>query len=315
MTFDATSTTDDVLAGVDLSGKVAVVTGGSGGLGLETARALAAHGATVVIAARDPQKCAAARTAITGQVPGAHVDVVHLDLSSLDPVRAAASEVAQRHPRIDLLIDNAGVMACPLARTADGFEMQFGTNHLGHFLFTLLLVEPLVAAAPSRVVVLSSAGHRQGGIRWDDPNYGREDEYFNWDAYGQAKTANALFALELDRRLAPRGVHAYSVHPGVIMTDLARHMTKEDFDWMAGNRPGGDFTFKSVEQGAATSVWAATAPELESHGGAYLEDCSVAEPTEDPASPSGVRPWARDGDDAARLWSLSEELVGDSLVL
>jgi NAD(P)-dependent dehydrogenase (short-subunit alcohol dehydrogenase family) len=311
MSFGATSTTDEVLDGIDLTGRTAVVTGASGGLGLETARALAAHGAAVVLAARDAVKTEAARATILEQVPGAQVDTVHLDLSSLASVRAAAAEVAERFPRIDLLIDNAGVMACPLDRTADGFEMQFGTNHLGHFLFTTLLEEPLVAAAPSRVVVLSSAGHRQGGIRWDDPNYAREDEYFNWDAYGQAKTANALFALELDRRWSPLGVHAYSVHPGVIMTDLARHMTKDDFDWMASRAPsGGNFSFKSVEQGAATSVWAATAPELDDHGGAYLEDCSVGLPTEDADAPSGVRPWARDPDDAARLWALSEQLVG-----
>jgi NAD(P)-dependent dehydrogenase (short-subunit alcohol dehydrogenase family) len=311
MSFGATSTTDEVLDGIDLTGRTAVVTGASGGLGLETARALAAHGASVVLAARDAVKTGAARATILEQVPGAQVDTVHLDLSSLASVRAAAAEVAERFPRIDLLIDNAGVMACPLDRTADGFEMQFGTNHLGHFLFTTLLEEPLVAAAPSRVVVLSSAGHRQGGIRWDDPNYAREDEYFNWDAYGQAKTANALFALELDRRWSPLGVHAYSVHPGVIMTDLARHMTKDDFDWMASRAPsGGNFSFKSVEQGAATSVWAATAPELDDHGGAYLEDCSVGLPTEDADAPSGVRPWARDPDDAARLWALSEQLVG-----
>ena len=311
MTLGADSTTDEVLDGVDLTGRVAVITGASGGLGLETARALATHGAAVVLAARDPQKTEAARATILERVPGARVDVVHLDLSSLDAVRTAAAEVVERFPRIDLLIDNAGVMACPLDRTADGFEMQFGTNHLGHFLFTTLLEGPLVAAAPSRVVVLSSAGHRQGGIRWDDPNFAREDEYFNWDAYGQAKTANALFALELDRRWSPEGVHAYSVHPGVIMTDLARHMTKDDFDWMASRAPrGGDFSFKSVEQGAATSVWAATAPELDAHGGAYLEDCSVGVPTDDADAPSGVRPWARDPDAAARLWALSEDLVG-----
>lgn len=310
MTFDAESTTDEVLAGIDLTGRTAVVTGGSGGLGLETARALAAHGARVVIAARDPQKLDAAVSTLAERVPAARVDVAHLDLSSLESVRDAAADVAGRFPSIDLLIDNAGVMACPLSRTADGFEMQFGTNHLGHFLFTVLLRESLVAAAPARVVVLSSAGHRQSAIRWEDPNFREEDDYFNWTAYGQAKTANALFALELDRRWSPLGVHAYSVHPGVIMTDLARHLTHEDMEWMAANRPGGEFRFKSVEQGAATSVWAATDPGLDRHGGAYLEDCSVAEPTDDPTSPSGVRPWARDADGAARLWDVSEQLVG-----
>lgn len=309
----AERTTDEVLEGVDLSGRTAVVTGSSGGLGLETARALAARGASVVLAARDAGKLEAARAQLSRSVPAAAVELQVLDLASLGSVRSAAADLAGRHDRIDLLIDNAGVMACPLARTADGFEMQFGTNHLGHALFTTLLADRLVAAAPARVVVLSSAGHRQSGIRWDDPNYRREDEYFNWDAYGQSKTANALFALELDRRLSGRGVHAFSVHPGVIMTDLSRHMTKDDFDWMSSNRPGGEFRFKSVEQGAATSVWAATAPELDAHGGAYLEDCSVAEPTDDPASPSGVRPWARDPEAATRLWDLTVELLGPDL--
>jgi NAD(P)-dependent dehydrogenase (short-subunit alcohol dehydrogenase family) len=306
----AVRTTDEVLAGVDLDGTVAVVTGASGGLGLETARALAARGATVVLAARDAAKLDAAVAALADREPGARVETVLVDLASLASVRSASAELASRHRSIGLLVANAGVMACPLSRTADGFEMQFGTNHLGHALFTAGLEAPLTAAAPSRVVVLSSAGHRQAGIRWDDPNYEREDEYFNWDAYGQSKTANALFALELDRRWSPRGVHAFSVHPGVIMTDLARHMTSEDFEWMASRRPGGDFTFKTVEQGAATSVWAATAPELAAHGGAYLEDCSVAAPTDDPDSPSGVRVWARDPEAASRLWDLTAELIG-----
>ena len=306
---DATSTTDDVLRGIDLTGRTAVVTGGSGGLGLETARALAAHGAGVVLAARDRDKCDAAVATLAERVPGAEVDVVLLDLASLASVREAAAEIARRHDRVDLLVDNAGVMACPLGRTADGFEMQFGTNHLGHFLFTDLLHDRLVAASPSRVVVLSSAGHRYSGIRWDDPNFEREDEYFNWTAYGQSKTANALFALELDRRWGPEGVHAWSVHPGTIITDLGRHMTQEDFDFMAANRPGG-VTWKSVEQGAATTVWAATAPELLDHGGAYLEDCRVAPPNEDPASPEGGRGGARDRGAAGRLWDLSADLVG-----
>jgi NAD(P)-dependent dehydrogenase (short-subunit alcohol dehydrogenase family) len=221
---------------------------------------------------------------------------------------------------IDLLVDNAGVMACPLGRTADGFELQFGTNHLGHFLLTTLLHDPLAAAAAAhggaRVVVLSSGGHRLGGIRWDDPNYERSDEYFNWDAYGQAKTANALFALELDRRWSPEGIHAYSVHPGMIVTDLGRHLRQEDLDFMASvrrtdERSGGTgkLSFKSVEEGAATSVWAATAPELLEHGGAYLEDCHVAEPIDDDGATHGVRAWARDPEAAVRLWELSERLV------
>ena len=314
-TFGFESTTDDVLEGVDLTGIRAVVTGSSGGLGLETARALAAHGADVVLAARDAGKLAAAKATVDQEGAVGSVETLVLDLASLDAVRAAAAELTARHSAINLLINNAGVMACPFSRTADGFEMQFGTNHLGHFLFTNLLLDALAAGAaesgrPSRVVELSSAGHRTSDILWDDPNFEHTD-YFNFTAYGQSKTANALFAVELDLRCRDEGVRAFSVHPGVIMTDLARHMTKDDFDWMASRAPrGGDFSFKSVEQGAATSVWAATAPELDAHGGAYLEDCSVGVPTDDADAPSGVRPWACDPGAAARLWDLSEDLVG-----
>jgi NAD(P)-dependent dehydrogenase (short-subunit alcohol dehydrogenase family) len=322
-TFGAETTTDEVLEGVDLSGRLAVVTGGYGGLGRETARTLAAHGADVVIAGRDPQRLADTAAQLTEALPAGSgaIETSVLDLASLDSVRAAAAELTDRHPEIHLLIDNAGVMACPPARTADGFEMQFGTNHLGHFLFTVLLLDALRAGAPSRVVVLSSAGHRVSPIRWDDPNFERS-EYHNWTAYGQSKTANALFALELDRRLSAEGVHAYSVHPGVIMTELGRHMGPADFEWMAerarrrnaDTEPAGDdaapFTFKSAEAGAATSVWAATAPELAAHGGAYLEDCGVAEVVDGDDAANGVAPWAVDAEQASRLWDLSCRLVG-----
>lgn len=319
MAFGRDSTTDEVLDGVDLSGRTAVVTGASSGLGLETARALAAHGAEVVLLARDEQKLQAAVRSLREQLPDATLDTALVDLADLDSVRAAAASLSERFPTIDLLIDNAGVMACPLGRTADGFETQFGTNHLGHFLLTTLLRDPLVAAAAqhgsARVVVLSSSGHRLGGIRWDDPNYERADEYFNWEAYGQAKTANALFALELDRRWSPDGVHAFAVHPGLIITDLGRHMQAEDFEFLASMRSGTDggaaaMSPKSVEQGAATTVWAATAPGLVDHGGAYLEDCGVAVPADDPTTAAGVREWARDPEAARRLWDLSEQLVG-----
>ena len=319
--FGASSTTDEVLAGVDLTGRTAVVTGASGGLGLETTRALASRGATVVMAARDDEKLRAAERTALEQVPDASLDPVLLDLADLASVRAAAAAVAGRHPSVDLLVDNAGVMACPLGRTADGFELQFGTNHLGHFLLTTLLHDPLARAAAehggARVLVLSSGGHRIGGIRWDDPNYERTDEYFNWAAYGQAKTANALFALELDRRWSPEGIHAFSVHPGMIVTDLGRHLQQADIEFMTSvrrtdERSGGTgrLSFKSVEEGAATTVWAATAPELAEHGGAYLEDCHVAEPVDDADATHGVRAWARDPEAAARLWDLSERLVG-----
>jgi NAD(P)-dependent dehydrogenase (short-subunit alcohol dehydrogenase family) len=323
MAYGPATTTDEVLDGVDLTGRVAVVTGATSGLGLETARALPAHGATVVLAARDAAKLDAAVATLAEQVPDATVETLELDLASLAGVRAAATELVARHPRIDLLINNAGVMACPFSRTADGFEMQFGTNHLGHFLFTNLVLPSLLAAPAPRVVSLSSAGHLESPILWDDPNFERTD-YFNWTAYGQSKTANALFALELDRRYADRGLHAFAVHPGVIMTPLARHMTDVDFEWMADRakraeeaaaergEPGeGGMSFKSVEAGAATTVWAATAPELDGHGGAYCADCALGVPLEDGAArANAVAPWARDPEAAARLWALSEDLVG-----
>ena len=333
--FGRQSTTDEVLEGFDLTGRRAVVTGASGGLGEETARALAAHGADVVLASRDGAKLEAAAQRIRDSgVPGTVTTQV-VDLASLASVRAAAAELAAAYPAIHLLVLNAGVMAPPLARTAEGHELQFGTNHLGHFLLTLLLEPNLVAGAPARVVVLSSGGHRVSPVLWDDPDF-EHTEYHNFTAYGQSKTANALFALELDRRLGDRGVHAWSVHPGVIMTELSRHLTAEDLQWMAdrarasrgetgGDEAGGDeaagdeagggpdlsaFEFKTVPQGAATSVWAATAPGLEAHGGAYLEDCSVAEASDDPARASGVQSWARDPEQAARLWDLSLRMVG-----
>lgn len=330
----AETTTEEVIDGVDLSGQVAVVTGASGGLGEETARALASRGATVVLAARNPDKVADAVERITATEASGAIESLILDLGSFDSVRAAAAELAERHPVINLLILNAGVMAPPLGRTTEGHELQFGTNHLGHFLFTLLLRDSLVAGAPSRVVVLSSAGHRVAGMNWADPDYERT-EYHNFTAYGRSKSANALFALELDRRMADRGVHAYSVHPGVIMTELSRHLVPADLEWMAARSrrsseakggsktepadkdgSGGSesaldaFTFKDVKQGAATSVWAATAPELDDHGGAYLEDCGVAPPNDDENATNGVAPWARDPAEATRLWDLSLRLVG-----
>jgi len=323
LTFGPSTTTDEVLEGVDLTGQVAVVTGATSGLGLETVRALAAHGASVVLAARDETKLDDAVGILRKQVPDAEMATQVLDLASLTSIRAGATELLTAHPRIDLLVNNAGVMACPLSRTADGFEMQFGTNHLGHFLLTNLLLPTLLAAPAPRVVCLSSAGHLESPILWDDPNF-EMTEYFNWTAYGQSKTANALFALELDRRFAAQGLHAYAVHPGVIMTPLARHMTDADFVWMgeraeqakqaaeaAGGGGGGGMSFKSVEAGAATTVWAATAPGLIDHGGAYLADCQVAPPAADgERSASAVAAWARDPDAAARLWELSADLVG-----
>ncbi len=309
MALGPTTTTDEVAAGIDLSGRVAVVTGASAGLGVETARCLAAHGAHVVLACRNPDKGAAVEEAIAAKVPGARLELAALDLASLASVRSFASEVLERHRRVDLLINNAGVMATPFERTADGFELQLGTNHLGHFLLTGLLEPALVAAAPSRIVNLTSRGHVRSSFHWEDPHY-RTRPYDKWEAYGQSKTANIWCAIELDRRLSPRGVHAYAVHPGVIATELSRHLDKDDFAAMASRMPGGRLVLKTVEQGAATTVWAATSPDLADAGGLYLEDCGIAGPA-DAEGTRGYAPWAMDAESAARLWAWSEEEVGE----
>ena len=309
MTLGFETTTDEVIDGVDLTGKLAVITGASTGIGVETARALAAAGATVVLAARNTARTDEAAASIRARVPGAQVEVGMLDLASLESVRQFAAWYLDTHDELNVLVNNAGVMYTPLERTAEGFEMQFGTNHVGHFLLTCLLVPALLAGAPARVVNLSSGGHVGSDIVWDDPNFERRD-YDKFASYGQSKTANILFSVELDRRLGPRGVHAYAVHPGMISTELGRYMTRDDMTALmerAKRGPSGGMpSRKTLEQGAATTVWAATAPGLESRGGTYLADCRV---TEEHA------PWARDPESAARLWALSESLVGQQFRL
>jgi NAD(P)-dependent dehydrogenase (short-subunit alcohol dehydrogenase family) len=309
MTYGFETTTDEVMEGVDLTGTIAVVTGASAGIGVETARALAAAGARVVLAARNAERTEAAAESILERVPDAALEVGALDLTSLDSVRAFAAWYLEHHDELQLLVNNAGVMYTPFERTAEGFEMQFGTNHLGHFLLTCLLIPALVAGAPSRVVNLSSGGHLYSDIVWDDPNFERR-EYDKFAAYGQSKTANILFSVELDARLADRGVHAYAVHPGMIATELGRYMSRDDMAAMeerAKRGPtGGLPPRKSTEQGAATTVWAATDPDLDRQGGTYLADCQVTDQH---------APWARDRASASRLWTLSEDLVGERFPL
>jgi len=299
-----------VLASVDLHGSTIVVTGASTGLGLETARAMAAAGGRVVLAVRDAAKGEAALASIRAAVPDATIEFAILDLASLASVRACASDLSQRADTIDVLINNAGVMYTPFERTADGFEMQFGTNHVGHFLFTNLLVPALLAAAPARIVNLSSGGHRGSDIIWDDPNFARRP-YDKFESYGQSKTANILFTVELDRRLMSKGVRSYAVHPGMIATELGRHMTRDDMQELRARakatptttgQPGGLPPYKSIPAGAATSVWAATAPELAATGGIYLADCQIAEASD----------YALDPASASRLWAMSEALVGQT---
>ena len=302
--YDAQSTADDVLAGIDLSGKLAVVTGGYSGLGLETTRALTKAGARVVVPARRPD---AAREALAG-IDGVEVDT--LDLGDLESVRAFAERFLASGRSIDLMIDNAGIMACPETRVGPGWEAQFATNHLGHFALVNRLWPAIAPGA--RVVSVSSRAHHFSGMRWDDVQWAQG--YDKWEAYGQAKTANVLFAVHLDRLGAERGVRAFSLHPGGIHTPLQRHIPKEEMierGWIDEDgtllNPG---SFKTPEQGAATQVWAATSPQLAGMGGVYLEDCDIAEPAVDGDVSGGVKSWATDPEQAARLWELSAELTG-----
>lgn len=318
-TFGAESTTDEVLEGVNLSGKRVLVTGVSAGLGVETVRSLAAHGASVVGTARDLDKARRALAPVFPQAAhGATIDLVEMDLASLKSVRKAASEVLAAGKRFDLIVANAGVMACPRGKTADGFETQFGTNHLGHFVF----VNPLVALLNpgARIVSLSSAGHRICDVDLEDPNFERT-EYQPFTGYGRSKTANILFAVALDRRLKARGIRATALHPGGIQTELGRHLTPELIEqmqarWRAGN-PGGQVTmrFKTVPQGAATTVWSGCVASAEAVGGRYCEDCHVAEVNDKEAPRIGVKSYAVDPDRAEALWSKSEEMVGEKFAV
>ena len=312
--FGATTTADEVLKGIDLTGQLVVITGGASGLGQETARAMAARGAQIVIPVRDMAKGETAASEIRKSVPDADIELMQCDLGSMASIRAFARAFLVQHDRIDLLINNAGVMACPHTTTSDGLEMQFGTNHIGHFLLTNLLMPALLEGAKvgngARVVNLSSRGHHFDTVHFDDPHFETRD-YDKWLSYGQAKTANIMFTVGLEKRLAGKGVHSLAVHPGGIRTNLGRHLTEDDMALllkrMDENADEG-FTFKTVEAGAATSCYAATAPELEGKGGVYLEDCHIAAvDDEDPSG--GVRSYAVDPGNAEKLWELSEATV------
>jgi len=304
--FGAKTTAKEVLAGLDLTGKIAIVTGGYSGVGLETTRALAEAGATVVVPARTQEK---ARTALAG-IPRVEIDTLELiDPASID---AFANRFLASGRPLHILINNAGIMAAPLQRDARGYESQFATNHLGHFQLTARLWPALKQTGKSRVVAVSSTGIMFGGVDFDDPNFERR-EYDKWKAYGQSKTANALFAVALDKRGERHGIRAFSVHPGGIYTDLMRYLPAEELAALAAAAGG---SLKTPEQGAATSVWCATSPQLDGKGGVYCMDVDIAEVISDfdPGAMAldlrGVLPRAIDADSAERLWDLSEQMTG-----
>ena len=321
----ATSTTEDVLSGVKLNGKRILVTGVSAGIGVETARSLAAHGAHVVGAARDLKKAKAATEQVRkdAAASGGGFELIELDLASLSSARAAADKLLAKGEPFDVVIANAGVMATPFGHTADGFETQFGTNHLGHFVF-VNRIAPLLRAG-GRLINLSSSGHRFSNVDLDDPNFERTP-YDPFVAYGRSKTANILFAVAFDHRHRERGVRAAAVHPGGIQTELGRHLDTgqlhgmvEQMNRQLAAEGKGPFQFKTIPQGAATSVWAGVVAPADEIGGRYCENCHVGHIVPDNVTISaiseGVRGYALDPSNAEALWKKSEELVGESFGL
>jgi NAD(P)-dependent dehydrogenase (short-subunit alcohol dehydrogenase family) len=299
--FGARTTASEALRGRGLDGAIAVVTGGYAGIGLETTRTLSAAGATVIVPARTREK---ARAALAGMD---RVELESLDLSDPTSIDAFTARFLSSDRPLHILVNNAGIMAAPLMRDARGFESQLATNHLGHYQLTARLWPALRRANGARVISLSSRGHRIAGVDFDDPFFQRR-AYDKWIAYGQSKTANALFAVALDARGEPQRVRAFSVHPGAIVTDLMRYMPEEE---VRNSVAASSATLKTVEEGAATSVWCATSTQLDGMGGVYCEDCDIAEAVPaDFAEPRGVRPWAMEPDLAERLWTKSEEWTG-----
>jgi NAD(P)-dependent dehydrogenase (short-subunit alcohol dehydrogenase family) len=315
--FGEFSTTDEVLADVDLTGKRFLVTGVSAGLGVETARVLVAHGADVVGAARSLDKAERATAAVkdAAKAGGGSLELVEIDLASLASVRTCADALLADGRKFDVVIANAGVMACPLGKTEEGFEIQFGTNHLGHFVLINRIASLINGGG--RLVNLSSAGHRYADVDLEDPNFD-STPYAEFVAYGRSKTANILFAVEFDRRHRDRGVRATAVHPGGIHTELSRHMTEGAIEALTqgintaladAGKPA--FRYKTIPQGAATSVWAAVVAPANAVGAHYCEDCRVAEAAEGPGLRGGVQPYALDPEHAKALWAKSEEMVGE----
>jgi len=307
--FHAKSTAAEVLEGIDLAGKNIIVTGGYSGIGLEMVRALVNAGAAVTVPARRPKAATEALAGISG------VTVAAMDLADIASVRAFAEAYEATGKPLHILINNAGIMACPETRVGPGWEAQFGVNHLGHMALTLGLLPALRRANGARVIALSSTAHIITDVIWDDIHFERT-EYDKWKAYGQSKTADALFANAFDRREAANGIRAFSVHPGGIFTDLQRHLPEEEMVALGWKNADGTVPdrikamFKTPEQGASTAVWAATSPKLDGMGGLYCEDADIAQlGNEDSQRWEHVRAWACDEANADKLWALSEEML------
>ena len=308
--FNNKTTTYDVLEGLDIKGRKVLITGGSSGLGTETAFALASKGSHVIITARDMEKGREVVEEIKKSTKNELVELYKLELDSLKSVREFAEYLKEKHDSLDILINNAGVMACPHSFTQDGFEMQFGTNHLGHFLLTGLLVPILTKGKNPRIVNVSSARHQASGVDFDDLAFENRD-YDKWLSYGQAKTANILHCLGLEKRLSSKGIHAYSLHPGVIKTKLIRHLGEDDFEKINKLVIEGKLIRKNLQEGAATQIYAATAPELEGKGGLYLSDCQIMTVSDEIVGQHALRSFAFDTELAEKLWSVSENMVGE----
>lgn len=311
--FHAKSTAREVVAGIDLSGKNVIVTGGYSGIGLETVRALAGAGARVTVPARRVDAASAALADVAGEI-----EIAAMDLGDVASVRSFADQYLETDRPLHILINNAGIMATPFGRVGKGWETQFGTNHLGHMALALKLAPALQAAEGARVVALSSTGHVRSDVIWDDPNYEKRT-YDKWEAYGQAKSANALFALGVDRLGRDVGVRAFSVHPGGIFTPLQRHLSDEEMAALGWKNADGTIPpavqamFKTPEQGASTTVWAATSPKLAGKGGVYCEDCNIAKPaTPESQRWEHAREWIMDDARAERLWAMSEKMLADA---
>lgn len=308
--FGRKTTASEVMASVNLTGRVAVVTGGYSGLGLETVRALEIAGATVVVPSRRPET---AEKVLRSE--NLKASTPPMDLADLASIRRFAKDLRQTHSKLNLLINNAGIMACPETRVGPGWEAQFACNHIGHFVLANELAPALEKASNARVISLSSLAHKRSAILWDDIHFANGD-YEKWTAYGQSKTANALFAVEFNRRYSDSGVQAFSVHPGGIMTPLQRHLQNEEMQEMGWIDESGEIAeaakdfFKSPEQGCATTLWCATSEQLNQRGGEYCEDCDIAQlMKEDSPRPVHVAPWAVDETAAERLWTETENMV------